>query len=170
MALLTMTAFFHMQIKMMQNKFFKDIAIHTAKGIALYIQANPDFLVTGDLIRKFWMNAGEDHGDTVLKGPALTVFLKLAESGHILGIPSGEYIKKNNNPNVGTANQDRGLALYEKIKATQCWPSTSEPEKAYDDPVIWNDISNMLGIATVPQPRGCVAVIRGLFENELLIF
>ena len=152
----------------MRNKFYSDIATKTAIAVARQA-ANQKQIVTGEFIRQVWREAGSGHGESMLKGPTLFVFRSLAESGCIQGIPPGKYlIKINNNSKVGTENRDRAMALYAKIKTLNQWPAGSKPEQGYDDPVIWNDISTELGINLVPDPRGCVAVIKGLFEAGLL--
>jgi len=151
----------------MANEFYSGIATKTAIAVARQA-ANPKQIVTGEFIRQAWMEAGSGHGEKTLKGPSLTVFLKLAESGCIQGIPPGQYLRVNNNPRVGTENQDRAICLYAKIKTLNQWPAGSKPMQGYDDPIIWNDISTELGIRTIEHPRGCVAVIKGLFEAGLL--
>ena len=72
----------------MANEFFSGIATKTAKAVAQQA-VNPKQTVTGDIIREAWWEAGSDHADSTLKGPALTAFLKLAESGCIQAIPPG---------------------------------------------------------------------------------
>jgi len=151
----------------MANEFFSGIATKTAIAVARQA-ANQKQIVTGDFIRQAWMEAGSGHGESTLKDAAITVFLKLAESGCIHGIPPGQYIMENRNKKVGKQNQDRAIGLYAKIKTLNQWPAGSKPEQGYDDPVIWNDISTELGIRTIEHPRGCVAVIKGLFEAGLL--
>jgi len=151
----------------MRNKFYSDIATKTAIAVARQA-ANQKQTVTGDFIRQAWREAGSGHGESMLKGPALFVFRSLAESGCIQGIPPGQYIRENPNKTVDKQNQDRAMALYGKIKTLKQWPAGSKPEQGYDDPVIWSDISRELGINSVPHPRGCVAVIKGLFEAGLL--
>jgi len=151
----------------MRNKFYSDIATKTAIAVARQA-VNQKQIVTGEFIRQAWKEAGSGHGESTLKKAAIAVFLKLAESGCIQGIPPGQYIRKNPNEKVKTENQDRVMALYARIKTLNEWPAGSKPEKIYDDPIIWNDISTELGIRTVAQPYGCVAVIKGLFEAGLL--
>ena len=151
----------------MANEFYSDIAEKTAIAVAQQA-ANPKQVVTEAFIRQAWMEAGSGHGESTLKKAAIAVFLKLAESGCIHGIPPGKYIRKNPNKKVKTENQDRAIGLYAKIKTLNQWPAGSKPEQGYDDPIIWNDISTELGIRTIEHPRGCVAVIKGLFEAGLL--
>ncbi len=142
----------------MSNTNFQTIAVKTAISLA-------NHTITSDSIKDAWEECSGKEND----GPALTSFKTLAQNGCIKNVQAGIYIRKNPNPKVNDANQQRTMALYAKIKSNNHqWPYENKNGREIDDIVIWNQISQELNISTVKQTKGAVAVMRGLLEAGLL--